>query len=243
MNPLSIGSIVAETLAWARSRLDIVVGLIVAVNALPTIAISYFVEPPSADAVDWQYLRLILLVGSITGFITSAMVFTRMTLDYSGAKLAHISAWTLMGRTIGTLFLVSLAVNIATLLGFFALIVPGIFISVVCSVATPVVVAERESIRGAIERSITLTKGFRLQILGLGIFALVVVLGISSVWELIASFFINGTSADTPMWYFIIGETLSSTLGVLIIIGQMVLYRRLVSLHAGLGTNNIDVFD
>ncbi|WEK44336.1 MAG: hypothetical protein P0Y64_05885 [Candidatus Sphingomonas colombiensis] len=64
------------------------------------------------------------------------------------------------------LLAVYLLYALATTIGFALLIVPGIFLAVMWSIATTAVVAERPGVFGAFGRSAALTKGARWKVLG-----------------------------------------------------------------------------
>jgi hypothetical protein len=68
--------------------------------------------------------------------------------------------------SLGTLVLAQIVVTCGALLGILLLFVPGIYWSLLTSAVLPVVLIERESVFGAIQRSAVLTRGRRLAIFG-----------------------------------------------------------------------------
>lgn len=67
---------------------------------------------------------------------------------------------------LSTLYFTSLFIAALGLVGFYALVIPGIIWGLACAVAIPAAAAERIGIRKAIKRSFELTKGRRLTLLG-----------------------------------------------------------------------------
>jgi hypothetical protein len=81
---------------------------------------------------------------------------------------------------IGTIIAASILVNIAFLLGLVLLIIPGIIAALALMVAIPVIVAEDESAFTALDRSVNLTRGHRMSILG-GAFVILLIVIIAFV--------------------------------------------------------------
>lgn len=84
---------------------------------------------------------------------------------------------------------VAIVVGLGVMLGFILLIVPGIILAVIWSVATGAVVVEGRGVGDALQRSRDLTRGYRWQIFGL-----VVIMVIASM---IIGFAVGGISAAT----------------------------------------------
>ena len=61
----------------------------------------------------------------------------------------------------------AIIMGLALLLGYLLLIVPGVFLSILWSVAPPVLVAEKRGVFASLERSADLTKGHRWSVFGL----------------------------------------------------------------------------
>ncbi len=110
-------------------------------------------------------------IGSIIGtllsyLLTAALVYgTFKSLKNEPAGMGDILSKGL--STMLPVFGVALITGIAVGIGFFLLIIPGIVLLTMLYVVVPVAVIERPGVFASISRSIELTKGFRLRILGL----------------------------------------------------------------------------
>ena len=105
--------------------------------------------------------------------------------------------------------LVALIVAIATALGLFLLIVPGIIIALVLWVAVPAAVVERSGVR-ALGRSAELTNGYKGQIFGLALILFVFRLAVTSVvlalWGIVTT--------DPVLSYLVLGFCVVVTSGI-----------------------------
>lgn len=121
-------------------------------------------------------------------------------------------------RTAGGVFLVLLGLSILSglgmMIGLILLIVPGVILALIWSVAAPVVVAEKKGVFDALSRSRTLTRDNRLMILLMFVIAFIanIVLGML-IGVLIGAL---GGLIGAMSWATIIITAVSSTLGAII---------------------------
>ena len=131
-------------------------------------------------------------------------------------------------RMIVPLFLLSILVTILTGIGFMLLIVPGIMVFIVFSVAVPVLVEERAGVFGSMKRSRELTRGsrWRIFLLCLNFFVLYLLL-----WALAAA--LTGVVSDGI--YFQAGiQALFATVTGVIVAGMLtLLYLELRTVREG----------
>ena len=123
---------------------------------------------------------------------------------------------------------VAMLTLLAVLGGFILLIVPGIIISLMLYVATPVAVVEKPGVVASLKRSRELTQGHKGSI-----FLLVLIVGMMSgaISTVLTMSFMEGTkvpieSYPTYMWLMEVLEILSSTLGATIAAVAYTLLRR-----------------
>ncbi|MCA9322873.1 MAG: hypothetical protein KDB53_19185 [Planctomycetes bacterium] len=150
--------------AW-KQHLAIFVG-ITALVTWPGAVAPYFIEP-STDPFDVMPMLIVLLISMVTQFIATAAitwgVFEHLagrSFDLGGFLRAGVrSMW--MALSVGSLY------GILLVLGLLLCIIPGLFVASVFFVAVPAGVVERKGIGSAFNRSIFLTRGSRLPIVGL----------------------------------------------------------------------------
>lgn len=97
--------------------------------------------------------------------------------ELHGERLSFRAALAVGLRFALRVFALTIVVSLAVAIGLVLLIVPGIFLTVMWFVATPVMVIERRGLRDALTRSADLTRGRRWVILGL--YLLMIVLTVS----------------------------------------------------------------
>lgn len=99
----------------------------------------------------------------------------RTTIDYSEGKITSIGQAITTGQaTILPLLGLGIVVAVCVALASILLLVPGIMLFIMWSVAAPALVDERPGIIGALRRSRELTKGFRWKIFGLLLVVMVI---------------------------------------------------------------------
>jgi hypothetical protein len=111
-----------------------------------------------------------IAIGGITRIATSDLDGQRI-----GAGPALMAGLRLLLPVMGLSIVVGLGVGLMCLL----LIIPGIWVGLRWLVSTPVLVAERTTIGGALTRSAELTKGNRWRLLGLGLAMMILRFAIS----------------------------------------------------------------
>ncbi|MGF1631353.1 MAG: hypothetical protein ACFCUT_17915 [Kiloniellaceae bacterium] len=137
---------------------------------------------------------------------------------------------------------IAIIFSIALSIGFLLLIIPGIFLVVVWSVAIPASVVERPGIFGAFSRSWDLTKGYRWPVLGLLLILLAILLGFGLVTGAVAGFVVF--SMDSLMLLVIVNYVISAISGTLMSVVIAVLYHDLRVAKEGVSTAQIAaVFD
>lgn len=243
MHPISITQIFKESLDWVQKNMDIVVGVALAIHALPGTLIYHATDLQDPTNISLSAVIILLISAAVTTVLGQAMIFVRMRLDLFSPDDDGKGPWSLTFENLLPLLLLGIVTGVLTALGFLALVVPGIFLTVIWSVAAPALVVERLSLNQALNRSVDLTKGFRWQILGLLFILIALLLVASSFWEAIATVFAGGDVENAGIWYMIIGQTISGFFGVFFAVMQMNLFKTLRQRHSGLDDNEMAIFD
>lgn len=115
-------------------------------------------------------------------------------------------------------------IGIAVLIGLVLLVVPGVFVALLCSVAGPALVCERLDIEGALRRSIQLTRGRRLQIF---VLALIIWVGFAVIeWLLI----LIAGGWHSPLAAIVASPLINAAAMLIAAVSATILYRRLTHL-------------
>ncbi|MFZ5609907.1 MAG: hypothetical protein ACOY99_09875 [Pseudomonadota bacterium] len=228
MHPLALGSVIAETLAWAKARLNFLALVILLADIAPMTMVAAFVPADPSLKFDFKAFEAHMAVAVIFGAFTQAVVFARMTVDYFSAPEDRLSHSAIAGHVFLPLLGLAVVTSAATLLGLLAFIAPGVVIALMWALAAPALVAERLSIPAALSRSSQLTQGQRWRILGLALFLIAAALLSSLLWDLIFQLIHRGPAATPlPLWYHVGQEAFTGVIGVLGVVGLMVVYNRL----------------
>jgi hypothetical protein len=117
------------------------------------------------------------IVKAATAFVQSALVAAAVEAALLGRRPHPVTATAAVGPRLLVLIGVTLATAVATGLGLALLLVPGLIVAAGLYVAVPVVLAEPAlGVRRALARSWALTRGRRLPVLAVDLFAVVVLL-------------------------------------------------------------------
>jgi uncharacterized membrane protein len=122
---------------------------------------------------------LLILRGVSTIFaLVMAMIvqgaIVRATIANSEGRRAGFAESLMAGLRVAVpLVLLAILIGLSVLIGFIFLIVPGVMLYVIWSVASPALVEERVGVIGALRRSRYLTKGARWKIFGLELILLI----------------------------------------------------------------------
>jgi hypothetical protein len=141
---------------------------------------------------------------------------------------------------------VAIVVGLGLILGFMVLIVPGIILAVIWSVATGAVVVEGRGVGDALQRSRDLTRGYRWQIFGLGVImviaSMIIGMAVGGISAATGGGFIAGSaSLAINMVTSAVSNILNAVIGAA---GVGALYYELRSVKEGVGPEQLaSVFD
>jgi ABC-type multidrug transport system fused ATPase/permease subunit len=126
-----------------------------------------------------------LLLSLIAGTLFTGMV-VELVSDIQDGRRDHSAGELLRAATpvLGQLILVGIVAGIGILIGFFLIIVPGLILLTIWSVAAPVVVLERPGVFAALSRSRELVRGNGWQVFGVIFVLFVLVIVVSSAIQI-----------------------------------------------------------
>ena len=195
---MSIGRVFSRAFGTIGAHPVLMFGISFLFGALPGVLLNLLLPSNQRTQVaefNAANIVLSLAVGiAAIGFsIIAQGALVRVTVAHSDGEPVAFGDAALAGlRKIAPLFvlvfLMAIAIGFASLL----LIVPGIILYVMWSVAAPVLVAENSGIFGAMRRSAQLTKGARWSIFGLQLILLLVMYAIIAVAGIVAIFAAGG---------------------------------------------------
>ncbi len=168
LRPLTTGELLDTTFSLYRSHFLLFVGLV----ALP-----YFLVLPlevtniviNAGAADLLFLALFWLVIAFVTLIVAAAsqgaTLVAVSEIYLGRPATLRSAFARIRGRVAGLCVLMIVMGLGIAVGLVLLIVPGVILALMWSLAVPVAVIEEETIGASLSRSAELTKGFRLRVL------------------------------------------------------------------------------
>jgi len=201
---LSAGRVFERAFAAVRTNPGVILGLALFVGALPTLIITYvFVQlgmgSPAALQSGAISMSAIIAMAFVTWLITmviSAIVqgaLTRAAIGATEGKRVSFGESLATGlRVVLPLIGLAIVTAIGIMFGLLLLVVPGIILLLMWSVAVPTLVVERRGVFDALGRSNQLTKGAKGTIFGI----LVVV--VVAYWLASLIFGVVGLAAYNP---------------------------------------------
>jgi hypothetical protein len=181
---VSVGRVFERAFATIRHNPAATFGLAFLFGLIPTLGTTYVMaraplelgdgDLPGPPAAILAVMLLYWIVSVIIAVVTQA-VLTRATVAESEGYKASFREC--LGAALPILLpaiLLAIVIGIGVTIGFVLLIVPGVIMYLIWSVATPALVEERRGVVGSLSRSRFLTKGSRWRILGILLVLLVI---------------------------------------------------------------------
>ncbi len=234
LSPLSLGELLDRTFQLYRRHLVVFVGLL----ALPSLillplqlaSLWYRTSNPLSLTSILMTFALIGL-GLVVMSIAQAATVTAVARLYLGHSISISDAYAQAAGRVGSICILVILVGFACGLGLILFVVPGILLLLRWSLAVQVMVLEDETIRGSMSRSADLTSGDRLRIFGVYFLYFVLVMIISSLWQVpvvVATIAAGRASTNPPFWtqlVLIFGSFVTSSLvGPLLTIALSLVY-------------------
>lgn len=186
---VSIGRVLERAFATIAHNPLVVLGIALLLGAVPSAVANYVAQSIQGDMVrnrpDFSAIWGAMMFSWLVMLIVSAIVqgaMTRATVAEGEQQRASFGECLAAGaRVFLPLIGVALVFGFGIMIGFFLLVIPGIIVMVMWSVAAPAVVVERDGVFAALSRSQQLTKGHRWKIFGLFLVLLVIYMLVFSV--------------------------------------------------------------
>lgn len=230
---VSIGRIFSRAFGTIGSNPVATLGIAFLFGALPSLLLAYVVQTAGTEtfaalgSVGVVALAIFSAVIAIMLAMITQGALVRATTAYSEGRKASLGESAMAGLSVAVpLFLLGLVSAIGIALGFLLIIVPGIILYVMWSVAAPALVEERLGPIEALGRSSDLTSGARWKIFGLTLVivvlywmfsALVVMLG--ALWYGGLADFAVSAAGGMPIGYLVVnaiaGTVTSAVWGVI----------------------------
>lgn len=243
---LDIARVIQQTFAVLGRNFVTFFVLALLLAGLPSAGISYLMVSNvsgletgqfSFDPALFGFFAASVLIAVATSAILQGAVIYGTVQDMNGARPNIGEALATGLRAFLPLLGVSILLSLALIFGFVLLIVPGLIMLCVWSVAVPALVAERTGVFGAFSRSAELTRGHRWRIFAL----LVVVFVIALVVSLVIGAILGVVASPDPVAaasnpVVLVGDLLIDTVvAVISATGAAVLYVELRRLREGAG--------
>jgi MFS family permease len=186
---MSIGRVFERAFATIAHNPLVVLAIAIVLGGIPSAIVNYLSQAVrggmlasgSDRAAMWGAMLFSWIVSIVIGAIVQGAM-TRATVAEGENQRAGFAECLAAGaRVFLPLIGVALIFGFVIFLGFIFLIVPGIIVMVMWSVAAPAVVVERDGVFRALSRSQELTRGFRWKIFGLFLVLLVIYVLLFSV--------------------------------------------------------------
>jgi len=189
LRPLSTGELLDRTFSLYRGHF----GLFVGIFALPYMVVLAFqlvglvfqssVPKPSNVLLTFAWgvgVWLLTLIVSAVSQAATVVAVSKLHLDRPASVTDSFSS--VKGDVLGVLGL-SLLITLAAGLGLFFIIVPGVILWIMWSLAVPVKVLEHKGVFDSMSRSMELTKGHWGRIFVIGLLILALKFGVSSLFQ------------------------------------------------------------
>lgn len=230
---VSIGRVLERAFAAIRTNPGVILGLALIVGAVPALIMTYLYvqlglaspETFTSGAISLGTFIAAFLISGLISMVIAVLVqgaLTRATVVASeGGKVSLGDSLSTGLKVVLPLIALAIVSTIGIMLGMILLIVPGIILGLMWSVAVPALVVERVGVFEALGRSRALTKGAKWKIFGLGIIVIGVYFLLSVILQLVGLAGYSGADAATELSLsgiiasIVLGTILNTALGTI----------------------------
>ncbi|KEQ51632.1 hypothetical protein [Sphingobium chlorophenolicum] len=183
----SIGTVLSRTFGTLGGNPVATFGITFLFSSLPQLLYSYFIGSTLAMADRSSTVAVIAVsLGSYAVFLMLSMLaqggLVRAAIAHAEGERASLAQCIGTGLSVAVpLIGLSILMILGVLVGSMLLIVPGVILYLMWSVAVPALVAEEQGVFAAFSRSRALTKGVRWRIFGLQVLMVVLIFLFSAV--------------------------------------------------------------
>ena len=190
LRPLSTGELLDRVFSLYRAHFALFVG-IVALPHLITLALQLFVglriSSPgfgiSAMLGTFLWGMILSVAALVVGAASQAATVVAVSQVYLDRPTSVGDAYSRVKGRIGIVLLLTFLMGLAIGVGFLFLIVPGILLALMWSLAIPVAVLEDKGIGDSMSRSAELTKGHRFRIFVIWLLFIILTVSVSALLQ------------------------------------------------------------
>lgn len=243
-----LGRVIQRTFTAISQNAAVFFGAAVVLVGLPNALMVYGqgTALTAGAATGFLVLGLGWVLNMVGAFLLQGMVVKAAVNGFNGKPTAFRDAFDAGVRMILPLLGLAIIVGLGTVLGFMLLIVPGVILMVLWSVAAPVVVVERRGVMASLQRSRDLTRGHRWEVFGLLVIYMVLsfVIGLFAEGLGLATGGTFGTGSPIMAVNLVVGPIVNVVSGVVASAGVAALYYELRTAREGVGPEVLaSVFD
>lgn len=234
--PLELGRVARGTWDVLRANFAPLFAISLVLSGVPGAALQYVqAQNLETEGVWWSTFAMIF--GGVVFNALAAGGITYATLEDRNGRRAGLGSTLAVGfRMFPAVVGASLAVTIGMMFGMALLVVPGLIMACAWFVVVPVLLSERVSIFGSLDRSRDLTRGNRLRLFGLMLVYYVALAALLVPLELVSP-----AASGEPLSLAV--GVLSTAVGTLITsVGAAVTYVELRRLREGVVFGLAEVF-
>lgn len=187
LRPLAVGEILDGAFTSMRRYPKATLGLsaiVASVSTLAQLVLVLTARNSAGDPFDARVLvaiALSLLISGLAGLVLTGMLTIVIGEAVLGRPVQLGQVWARLRPRMLSLIGAPILVGLTVLLGFLALILPGIYLAVALAFTTPVLILEGQTITAAMGRSRELVKGDWWRVFGIIILAGMIAFFVSSV--------------------------------------------------------------
>ena len=218
---VSIGRVLGRAFGTIGGNPATTIGIAFLFGALPQTLVRLILIPLRANATGQANVLAGLAITFGSALLALAFYaivqgsLVRATVDHDEGRRAGLGESMMAGLSVVVpLILMAIISGIAMMFGMVLLVVPGIILYLMWSVASSALVDERLGVFGALARSRSLTKGYRWSILGFVLLLFVVTAIVSSIGSVLVvgtSFSVQSITAAQQ------SQSVTATIGLLVI--------------------------
>lgn len=191
---LAVGAVLSRASGVLKKNLGLFCGLTV-LSLIPAFVMEVFLPPDLLVTLAAQFSSMLLAM-----FIQGAMAYgVYRTLQ--GERVTMRGCLAYCAERLGPLLLTAGLVSLGIMLGLAVLVVPGLILWCMWSVAVPACVVERLSATGGMARSAELTKGVGLKIFGILLLCILFMVAVMLAPAFAAELLMPGTIASDVVSY------------------------------------------
>jgi hypothetical protein len=251
-----IERVVKRTFSVLKNNL-VVFGLLSLIAVIPSAAFNWFQPEASVSFFDLDAIALWLtawLLYVIGAFALQAAVVHSTVADLNGRRASFVDCLATGLKHFLPLLLIAVIYSLCVFVGLIVLVIPGIMIAVMMSVAVPARVVEQTGVITSFYRSQDLTDGHRWAIFGLFVAYFIIQLIISTIlFSIMGTDFLDNptpeaaviTAAAANTWPALLASALAQMISaILSAAGTASIYYELRQIKEGIGPESLaSMFD